>query len=59
MTRVVRALIDPPLSGYENMSRDEALLETGSLDTPLTVRFFEWRENPLGGEIPKNHRNRF
>lgn len=47
MKRVVRVIIDPPLSGYENMSRDEALLEMGSSNTPLTVRFFEWREKTL------------
>ncbi len=40
MKKVVRVLVDPPLSGYENMSRDEALLEMAS-DAPLTLRFFE------------------
>lgn len=47
MNKVVRVLVDPPLSGYENMSRDEALLETDSFDTPLTLRFFEWEKKTL------------
>jgi len=47
MKKVVRVLVDPPLSGYENMSRDEALLEMGFPDAPLTLRFFEWEEETL------------
>jgi len=47
MRKMVRVLTDSPLSGYENMSRDEALLEIGSSNALLTLRFFEWREKTL------------
>ncbi|HXL02939.1 MAG TPA: hypothetical protein PK016_07495 [Candidatus Atribacteria bacterium] len=47
MRKIVRVLTDSPLSGYENMSRDEALLEIGSSNALLTLRFFEWREKTL------------
>lgn len=44
----LRVIFDPPLSGFENMSRDIVLLEENSL--PLgdaTWRFFEWSEETL------------
>lgn len=40
----LRVLRDPPLSGHENMARDEALLLVGELPT---LRFFLWREPTL------------
>ena len=47
MRKLVRVLVDPPLSGYENMSRDEALLEMGSSGALPTLRFFEWEKKTL------------
>lgn len=35
----LRVLVDPPLSGYENMARDEALFLVGEVPT---LRFFSW-----------------
>lgn len=40
----LRILWDPPLSGYENMARDEALFLSGEMPT---LRFFLWREPTL------------
>lgn len=42
--RFLRVLCDPPLSGYENMARDEALLERCR---EPTLRFFSWEEKTL------------
>lgn len=40
----VRLLIDPPLTGPENMARDETLLQNcQNHDTPPVVRFYSWR----------------
>lgn len=41
---ILRVLHDPPLSGYENMARDEALLEVGK---GATLRFFAWDQPTL------------
>ncbi|MGQ9623335.1 MAG: lipoate--protein ligase family protein [Candidatus Caldatribacteriaceae bacterium] len=41
---LLRVLYDPPLSGYENMARDEALLE--ECQKP-TLRFFSWEKETL------------
>lgn len=39
----MRLIIDPPLSGPENMARDEALLEcVSSGESPPTLRFYRW-----------------
>jgi|YNPMSStandDraft_2_1061718.scaffolds.fasta_scaffold00024_39 lipoate-protein ligase A len=45
--RVLRVLSDPPLSGFENMSRDEVLWGRLSEGGPLVLRFFQWREKTL------------
>lgn len=45
MTETLRLIIDPPLSGVENMARDEALLEgIAQRTSPPTLRFYAWRE---------------
>ncbi len=40
----LRVLEDPPLSGYENMARDEALFLVGEVPT---LRLFSWRQLTL------------
>ncbi len=45
--KVLRVLSDPPLSGFENMSRDEVLWEHTPKREELTLRFFRWREKTL------------
>lgn len=37
-----RLLIDGPLSGPQNMGRDEALLESCNSNGPVTLRFYQW-----------------
>src|SRR6185436_9431795 len=39
-----RLLVDPPLSGPENMARDEALLRTCDVTGATVVRFYAWSE---------------
>lgn len=45
--KTLRVLFDPPLSGFENMSRDEVLWEGLVKSKMLVLRFFQWREKTL------------
>ncbi|MCK6484627.1 MAG: lipoate--protein ligase family protein [Phycisphaerae bacterium] len=39
----LRLIVDPPLTGPENMARDDALLNlVGVADSPPTLRFYRW-----------------
>ncbi len=39
----LRLILDPPLTGFENMSRDQAMLDLAvESDVPPTLRFFQW-----------------
>ncbi len=43
MTAPLRLLIDPPLSGPDNMARDEALLDAVAAgSSPTTLRCYQW-----------------
>lgn len=45
MSVFLRLLIDPPLDGFTNMARDEALLDAVVAgESPLTLRFYQWSE---------------
>ncbi len=44
----LRLVLDPPLTGFENMSRDQAMLDLAvEGDIPPTVRFFQWDKPTL------------
>ncbi|MGQ9748002.1 MAG: lipoate--protein ligase family protein [Candidatus Caldatribacteriaceae bacterium] len=45
--KILRVLSDPPLSGFENMSRDEVLWENLAKGETMVLRFFHWREKTL------------
>lgn len=45
--KILRVLSDPPLSGFENMSRDEVLWENLAKGENVVLRFFRWREKTL------------
>ncbi|MEN3185444.1 MAG: lipoate--protein ligase family protein [Atribacterota bacterium] len=45
--KTLRVLFDPPLSGFENMSRDEVLWEGLARSETVVLRFFRWQEETL------------
>jgi len=43
----LQVIFDPPLSGYENMARDEVLWEGRGNEEELVLRFFSWEKKTL------------